>query len=110
MCVHTSSSCSSLRGGEDERSTCNVKHTNTCQDIPAIFCLPATHIPAPETLNSKHTALEPSEEHVLSADHLVLVVLAGKDLQRGLNDASTQPHDKVQGGICNERRPQSNPT
>lgn len=40
-----------------------------------------------------------AEEHVLSADHLVLIVLAGQDLQRGLDDASTQPHHKVQCGI-----------
>ena len=38
----------------------------------------------------------------LPADHLVLVVLPGKDLQRRLNDAATQPQYKVQGGLCKQ--------
>lgn len=36
----------------------------------------------------------------LAADHLVLVVLAGQDLQGGLDDAATQAQHQVQGGLC----------
>jgi hypothetical protein len=38
--------------------------------------------------------------HSLAADHLVLVVLAGQDLQGGLNDATTQAQHQVEGGLC----------
>lgn len=33
------------------------------------------------------------------ADHLVAVVLAGQGLEGGLDDASAQPEDEVQGGF-----------
>eukprot|EP00197_Chlamydomonas_leiostraca_P002840 CAMPEP_0202857520 /NCGR_PEP_ID=MMETSP1391-20130828/425_1 /ASSEMBLY_ACC=CAM_ASM_000867 /TAXON_ID=1034604 /ORGANISM="Chlamydomonas leiostraca, Strain SAG 11-49" /LENGTH=191 /DNA_ID=CAMNT_0049536329 /DNA_START=188 /DNA_END=764 /DNA_ORIENTATION=+ len=35
----------------------------------------------------------------LAADHLVLVVLAGQDLQGGLNDATAQAQHQVEGGL-----------
>jgi hypothetical protein len=35
----------------------------------------------------------------LAADHLVLVVLACQDLERGLDDPAPQAEDKVQGGL-----------
>lgn len=37
---------------------------------------------------------------LLAANHLVLVVLAGKDLKRGLNDPTTQTQHEVEGGLC----------
>ena len=39
---------------------------------------------------------------LLPADHLVLVVLPCKDLQRWLNNATTQPQHKVQGRLCKQ--------
>ena len=34
-----------------------------------------------------------------AADHLVLVVLAGKRLKRRLDDTATEPEDEVEGGL-----------
>ena len=35
----------------------------------------------------------------LAADHLVAVVLAGKNLERGLNDTTAEAEDKVKGRL-----------
>eukprot|EP00195_Chlamydomonas_chlamydogama_P012067 CAMPEP_0202894468 /NCGR_PEP_ID=MMETSP1392-20130828/3875_1 /ASSEMBLY_ACC=CAM_ASM_000868 /TAXON_ID=225041 /ORGANISM="Chlamydomonas chlamydogama, Strain SAG 11-48b" /LENGTH=112 /DNA_ID=CAMNT_0049579189 /DNA_START=152 /DNA_END=487 /DNA_ORIENTATION=- len=35
----------------------------------------------------------------LAADHLILVVLPGQDLQRWLNDATAQTQHQVEGGL-----------
>jgi hypothetical protein len=37
--------------------------------------------------------------NLLSADHLVLVVLASKRLQRRLDDTTTKPEHEVEGGL-----------
>ncbi len=39
------------------------------------------------------------QTHILAADDLVLVVLAGKDDQVGLDDATTQAQHQVEGGL-----------
>ena len=41
--------------------------------------------------------VEPGVAH--PADHLVAVVLLGEDPQGGLDDASPQPEDQVQGAL-----------
>ena len=71
------------------------------QSTPSPAPVPPYTISTPHGWNIQeiHANDTIQDHHVLSADHLVLVVLAGKDLQRWLNDASTQPHDEVQSRI-----------
>ena len=41
----------------------------------------------------------PQTSHSLPADHLVLVVLPGQDLQGGLDDAAAQTQHQVERGL-----------
>lgn len=41
-----------------------------------------------------------SRRALLAADHLVLVELAGQDLEGGLDDATPQPQHQVEGRLC----------
>ena len=43
-------------------------------------------------------------KHILSADHLVAVVLLSQNTQTGLNNSTTQPQHKVKSWLCWQKR------
>uniref|UniRef100_A0A453IJM5 Uncharacterized protein n=1 Tax=Aegilops tauschii subsp. strangulata TaxID=200361 RepID=A0A453IJM5_AEGTS len=54
---------------------------------------------ARHVVKRKETSWHVRRLHLLAADHLLLVVLAGKSLQGWLDDASAEPEDEMEGRL-----------
>ena len=89
------------------RLQCQQQLPTCCSGWPSVQCThaapglrrPSKHTPAARPASQPASQQPWQQPCSLAADHLVLVVLAGQDLQGGLDDAAAQAQHQMQRGL-----------